>query len=316
MTGPEGQPAKPNPIGQSALRERAIEAVETLAKSTDAQTRANAVEAASYVPARLSDVIARGLRDASPGVRSVAAMAVGRTAMKDLAPQVTPLMADPSPTVRASAIFALAKCGVDVDRSPLARFLLEDPSAWVRRHTAFVLGELGDPSAIPLLRAGAAGSSLTPDQEKALHLQIAEAMVKLGDADALQVLRAALYPSRPEELEGTALAVQIIGQVRDRESIDPLIQLVEFKDRAGQQYPAEVRLGIAAALAGMGLPRGGYVADEYVASENPVLRAQAAFVYGEIADRASWGRLDELMNDADPRVRVAAAASVLRSARR
>lgn len=58
-----------------------------------------------------------------------------------------------------------------------------------------------------------------------LQLQLAEAMVKLGEDDQIATIRAALYPSRPEDLEATALAVQIIGQVKDRGSIDELIYL-------------------------------------------------------------------------------------------
>jgi HEAT repeat protein len=301
-------------VGQSALREKAIELVETLARSGDAQVRANAIEAASYAPTRLAPVIERGLRDTSPGVRSVAAMAVGRARLREIAVSVTPLMGDPTSAVRVSAIYALARTGNDVDRSPLAAYLLHDPSPWVRRHTAFVLGELGDASAIPLLRAAAgADTTMPPAQARTYALQIAEAMHKLGDQRATQVLRAALYPSRPEDLEGAALAVQILGQVKDRESIGPLVQLADYTDRSGQKYPPEIRLGVAGALAGMGLPQGGYIADEYVGSADPIVRSQVAFVYGEIGDRASWGRLAGLMQDPDERVRVAAAASVLRS---
>lgn len=325
------QPAKPAPkpvpqvaldpddrVAASSVRERAIELVEQLAGSTDPQTRSNAVEAASFAPNRLGAVIAAGVRDANPGVRSVAALAVGKGKLSEYVDQLSPLLSDPTPHVRISAIFGLVACGQPVDRTPLATYLLEDSSPWVRRHAAFVLGEIGDRSALPLLRAAARDpfASASAEQVKILQLQIAEAMIKLGDDHARQVLRASLYPSRPEELETAAIAVQIIGQVKDRDAIDQLIYLSEYRDREGNAYPAEVRLGIASALAGMGLKQGMAVADEFAAHERPELRAQAAFTFGEIGGRSSWGKLAAMMNDANPQVQVAAAAAVLRSATR
>ncbi|GJQ30710.1 MAG: hypothetical protein HBSAPP03_25940 [Phycisphaerae bacterium] len=307
--------AAPDRVTASATRERALQTIEELAVGGDPQTRANAVEAASFAPTRLADVIAKGLRDANPAVRSVAAQCVGRTKLTDLAGEVSPLLTDPTPHVRLSAIYAQIALGQDADRTPLASALLENPSPWVRRHAAFILGELGDPSAISLLRAALRDPypTASAEQVRALQLQIAEAMAKLGDANSRQVLRAALYPSRPEELEAAALAVQILGEIQDRDAIDQLIYLAEYRDRTGQPYPAEVRLGIAAALAGMGLPQGRFIADEFAKHENPVLRAQAAFVYGRIGGRESWERLAELLNDPNPAVRVSAAAGILRS---
>lgn len=308
----------PDRVQASALRERALQTIEVISRSEDAQARANAVEAASIAPGRLVEVIQRGLRDPSPGVRSVAAMAVGRGKLKELSGGLSALLNDPTAHVRVSAIYAMTACGQRVDRSPLAGYVMHDPSPWVRRHTAFVLGEMGEASAISLLRA--ALRELAPSdataQVKSFHLQVAEAMAKLGDDGARQVLRAALYPSRPEELESAALAVQILGELKDRDSIDQLIYLAEYRDRTGQQYPAEVRLAIAGALAGVGVRQGGFIAEEFRESENPVLRSQAAYVYGQIGGRSAWTRLEEMLGDGEERVRVAAAAGVLRASGR
>jgi HEAT repeat protein len=307
----------PAPIETSIIRERAIEFIERLAGSTDPQIRANAVEAASYAPARLSRVIEKGLLDTSPAVRSVAAMAVGRARLGDLAPLVAPLLSDSTSHVRISAIYALVACGQPVDRSPLAAYLLEDPSPYARRHAAFVLGEIGDPSAMPLLRAALRQQfpATSPEQTKNFQLQVAEAMIKLGDEGAKQVLRASLYPSRPEELEVTALAVQILGEIRDRDAVNQLIYLADFRDSTGQPYPAEVRLATARSLAQMDLRSGGSIADEYASHANPAIRAQAAFVYAEVGGKASWSRLSEMMmKDPSELVQIAAAAGIVRSA--
>jgi HEAT repeat protein len=311
-------PAPLSAVTQSQIRERALGVVDSSATSADAGVRANAVEAAALAANRLDAVIARALSDPSPAVRSVAAMAVGRGNLKDLADRVEVMLADPTPHVKASAIFALVKTGRPVDRTPLATFLLEDSSPWVRRHAAFLLGELGDRSALSLLRSAAVDPfpQATREQVKNLQLQITEAMAKLGDDKARQSLRAQLYPSRPEDLETAVLAVQILGQIRDREVQPQLIQMAQYKDRAGTPYPPEIRLAVAGALASLDDPSFAYVAEEFVGSPQPLLRAQAAFVLGEVGGRDGWTQLDRLLQDPEPAVRIAAAAAVLKSSGR
>jgi HEAT repeat protein len=135
--------------------------------------------------------------------------------------------------------------------------------------------------------------------------------VKLGETDSINAIYSALYPSRPEELESAALAAQILGQLRDRSSIDRLIYVAEYRNQAGQHYSAEVRLAAAAALGRLGIVRGGFIADEFWTSENPALRAQCAFAYGEMGTPESVAHLETLLGDADVRVRIAAAYGVL-----
>ena len=240
---------------------------------------------------------------------------VGKARLRNLSPALRPLLNDQSSFVRASAIFGLAKCGEDIDRSPLASMLLTDPSPRVRSHVAFLLGEMGERSALGLLHEAARISMprASAAEMRLLQLQLAEAMVKLGEDDQIATIRAALYPSRPEDLEATALAVQIIGEIKDRGSIDELIYLSARKDETGNKMPAEVRLGVAGALARMGMKEGGFIADEYAANKFPPIRAQAAYVYGEIGRPESLARLEGFMADPDAMVRVAAAAGVLKS---
>lgn len=303
--------AEPDPITASSIREGALTIVESFAVSVDPQLRGNAIEAAALAPARTVAIVKEGLKDPNPGVRSVAAMTVGRARLTSLVSRTRPLIDDDSPYVRASAIFALHACGEPVDPTPLADMLLRDPSVRVRCHAAFVLGELRDRSALPLLR-DALRVEVPKGSQRLLELQIAEAMIKLGELEQVKTIRAALYPARPEELEATALAVQILGEVKDQGSIDQLIRLSEQRDRSGHLMPAEVRLGIAGSLAKVGLRKGDFIADEYVASDIPALRAQAAYVYGETSKPANLFKLNDLMNDPEGIVRISAAAAVLR----
>ncbi len=303
-----------DPLAASSLREQATDRLAQAATDPNPQLRTNALEAMTVTPGRMATFIPGALKDSNAGVRSTAAMMIGKAKLKDLAPAVRPLLTDASPFVRASAIFALQRCGAEVDPSPLAGLILNDPSPRVRAHVAYLLGEIGEPSALGLLHEAAkAGLPRASAAEvKLMELQIAEAMVKLGEEDQTATIRAALYPARPEDLEITALAAQIIGQLRDKGSEGELIYLTAREDHAGHKLPAEIRLASAAALARMGKDQGSFLADEYAANPLAVLRAQSAFTYGEIGRAENLAKLETLLADPEGIVQVSAAAAILR----
>lgn len=313
-TSPSPSVANPErAVSISEQREAALSELIQLSTNEYPQVRANSLEGLTPAPGRLAQPVRPALRDPNEGVRSIAAYSVGKAGLRNLAGDVRSMQTDSSPFVRASSVYALTVLGEPVDPTPLARLLLESPSSRVRAHTAFLLGEMGQPSAIGLLRQAAQiNLPRASDSEiKLLQLQIAEAMIKLGDESQLPVVRAALYPARPEELEATALAVQILGEVQDRKAISQLIALSSDERNPTQIMPAEVRLAAATALAKMGRRDGVFIADEYREDPSPVLRAQAAAAYGQILGRSELGKLQSLMLDESPFVRVSAAAAMV-----
>lgn len=297
------------------LREKAATRLEEGTMDRNPQVRANAAEGLAEAPQRLQGVMQRLLADPNAGVRSTAAMMIGRLQLRNLVGNVRPLTQDSSPFVAASAIYAVSRCGEAVDITRLADSLLKDPSPRVRAHVAFLLGELGEQTATGLLRDAAKAKipRASAIEMRLMQLQIAEALVKLGVEEQLDVIRAALYPSRPEDLEAAALAVQIIGQVKDRRATDQLIYLTAYNDKQEGRMPAEVRLGAAMSLAMLGNDRGSFIADEFAAHPVPALRAQAAFVYGQIGRPENLPRLERLMEDPDPATQIAAAAGALKA---
>jgi len=310
-SGPEAAtPPDVKTVQRSALRERAVALLTDAAMSESALMRANAVEGLHAVPTRLEGLVGPALHDENEGVRFVAAMTVGKFKVQEHAGRIEEMLDSRSEHVQAGAIYAASRLGLDVDISPLASMLRSrDPH--VRAQAAFVLGELGNPSAIPMLREAARRDAPRASLAamRLLRLQVAEALAKLGDPTAMEMIRASLYPSRPEDLEATALAVQIIGEVEDRRSIDQLIYLTAA---AGpERMPAEVRLAAAAALAKMGEVGGAFIAEEHWTSVNPALRAQAAHVFGLTSGENNLNRLAAMMDDRSGMVRVTAAAAML-----
>lgn len=300
---------------RAALRERALELLTNTALSGADEARVNAIESLAMTPGRLSGVAETALQDRNVAVRTVAAMAVGKAKLKSLTAKVRPLLSDNSPFVQGAAIYALRRCGVGADPTPLAGMLFE-PSTRVRAHAAYIMGELGDKSAIGPLRDAhkqSGGLGRTNGGElRVSDLQIAEARIKLGDKNAVSDIRSALFPARPEDYEATILAIQIIGQVKDAPSINRLIDLTQTRDPAGQDQPGEVRMAAAMALARMGQPHGSPIAREFFAGGSEALRAQSAHLFGETKRPENLSVLNRMMEDPDGRVRVAAASAIVK----
>ena len=314
-------------IRRTLIREDALQILETSILSEYPVLRANALEALHAVPTRLPPLLREAFIDSNPGVRFVAVMTVGKLQLSEFAHEAVHLVHDPDPRVRAAALYAQARTGFSPDLSPIADLLFSEDHS-VRSQAAFILGELGNDSALPMLRAVAAQHATgTHIQSRIFRLQVAEAMVKLGDEAAAQTIHVALYPALRDEFEAAVLAAQILGEVEDRQAIQQLVNVVEARvptssaresvrgadpDPTPYLYPKELRLAAATSLAKMGYPDGSYVADEYAADPDHLIRAQTAFLYAETARDEDLGRLAQLLKDPSPLVQTAAAAAILR----
>jgi HEAT repeat protein len=312
--GPAPHLSPLEPVSSSADRDTlwraAIDLLLEAAASDDPLLRANAIEALQEAPQYLDQVLASGLGDANRGVRFVAAMTVGRLELGRHAPAVEPLLEDESRSVRAAAVYALRRCGRPVDLNPLAGYVADgDPE--VRANAAMVLAELGNRSAAPVIRdaLGRRLSSGGPTLERIVALQLAEALVMLGERREIEVIRAALF-TPVEQGEITALACMMCGRLGDRGATADLSNLA-LRTGEGEQ-PPEIRMAATYAL---GLMEPGRAPAEvpraFLASSFPEQRAQAAITLGAIGDPAALSSLGPILNDSNPRVQVAAAAAIL-----
>ena len=279
--------------------------------SPDPLLRANSIEALHPAVDQLDEVVLRGLADDNEGVRYVAIMTVGLKQLCSVSHLVQPLLDDPSPSVRAASIYALARCGQDVDLNPLADMVLGgDPAA--KGNAAYVLGELGNASAIPLIKNGVGRheGSFEVARAQAIDLVMAEAMVKLGDVEERQVIQAALF-APPERSELTAMACQMIGRMGDTTLA---LNLEALAKATGPRQPGiEIRLLASDALARIDPSRVPIdFVMESISNERPEIRSQAATVLGSLGSGRYGAQLAVLLRDQDPRVQVAAAAAILR----
>ncbi len=306
-------PAAVSGSDRNELHQRAVALLRQGAESAQPTLKAHAIEALQGSRADLEQIVPQALVDANRGVRFVAAMTVGREKLSAIVHLVTPLMSDSSDSVRAAAMFAQQACGRNTDLSPLAGMLMsEDPE--VRGNAAMVLGELGNPSSAPLLRQALASpiGSISLVRSKIIELQLAEALVRVGEKQEIEPIRAALlYPGDQNEI--VALGCQIVGRLRDEKSRGYLIGLLDPANSTRSRRPIEVRLAAIAALGQLGNPPAPVVGvvQEGLSDPQPMVRAQAAVAAGHLGGGAGLELLEPFLNDENPLVQIAAARGIL-----
>ena len=295
-------------------RELALSILMQAVRSPDPSQRANSLEALSGERAALLEVLRESLGDPNRGVRFAACMCAGRARMESMGNLIEPLALDESGSVRAAALFALSRMGRKVDLTPLASLAMsEDPE--IRGNAVLVLGELGDRSAVALIESVAGRPLKSGDgmRAKIVDLQCAEALAKLGQRQALDPIRAALFaPSEQAEL--IALACQMVGEIRDEGARGALMRL--WNADGASMRPPEIRLAAATALARLGEPdmRPVLVMSRLVAnSPDPFIRAQAATALGWIPTLEAQALLAPMLRDRNPYVQISAAGAWLRS---
>jgi HEAT repeat protein len=274
--------------------------------------RANAAEALAASPDDLRAVVTPLLSDPNRGVRFVATMSVGRAGLADLADRVQPLLLDESASVRAAAIATLAKLGRTVDPTPLAAMVRSDDPE-VRSNAYLVLGEMGNRSAVPMIREslGKGMRQVNPARVRVVELQGAEALVRLGEPDGIEPIRAALF-APGEQAEFTALAAQQVARLRDDGSRAILMRLIDGTGISAR--PTEVRIGCAVALAQISPEDAQAVvrfARTLAKDREPVVRAQAGLALAMAGGAAAVPEIEPMLLDPDPTVQLAVAKGLL-----
>jgi len=297
-------------VDGSTVTARALSLLQKAVESKEARLRANAIESLRYAPLPILEKAIRvGLGDENRGVRFVASMMVGEAKVCDLIPLLEPLLLDDSDSVKASALCSIYKCGGSVDLNPLA-IMLESDDPELRGNIAMILGRIGNPSAVQMIRNASLTTpiTITPIRRRLINLQMAEALVRLGEREELEVIRAAIFSSI-QEAEVTALACQIAGRLHDVEITSTLQGITTTPER----YPDEIRLIAATALAEIDPNRVPMeLVLRFTSNESANIRSQCATVLGVQGNRLSLGPLAILLKDIDPIVQIAAAGAVLR----
>jgi HEAT repeat protein len=298
-----------NEPAEAALANEARQILVQASSNAWAALRAHSLEASIGHPSLLADLAPKALVDENRGVRFVACMSIAEMRDARFNPLVAPLLSDPSASVRAAAMLALSRGGQRVNFTPLADMLADnDPE--IRANAYLVLGELGNESAIPLIREslGRGMKLVNPLRVRLVDLAAAEALVKLGDEKEVEPIRAALF-APPEQGELTIVACDSVRRLKD-EVARPMLERI-VSARGSVQRSAEIRLAACRALHALGSSGAPLaVAREYANHPDARIRAQSTVLLGEIGSPEARALLSGLLHDADPTVQVAAAGGL------
>ena len=291
-----GMSADEPPRSLAEMAPRAARQVLASAGSNDPQTRTNAIEACEFLQiARATPQLQLALEDNLVPVRFAALVTIGRVEARSLVPSVKRVLKedDLDPHVRAAALFALHRCGKNVDLSHLARMLRSD-DAGMRGNAAMLLGMMRNRSAVPMLKE--LGRARLPATMSHVHgvivrIQIAEARARLGDESAMSMIRSGLFSSYDEV---RVLAAGMLGRIGDNKMEEAFFGILQ-DDRE-----ATIELKLAALDSLMRMERSLVVLNEAMESiymavdaanlDSPVIRAQAAQTLGTIEAARRRGR--------------------------
>ncbi|MEA3190336.1 MAG: deoxyhypusine monooxygenase [Thermoplasmata archaeon] len=113
---------------------------------------------------------------------------------------------------RMRAVFALRnRGGAEAVEALAAAFA--DPSALLRHELAYVLGQMGDPHAVPFLTEVLA----KPHEHVMVRHECAEALGAIGELASVPVLERFLHDPNPEVSESCEVALDLIAWVHSRQ---------------------------------------------------------------------------------------------------
>lgn len=246
-------------------RDEAVQGLLVLAGDSDGAVRAGAFESLGILGAQQSEsVLLEAFEDEHLGARQAAVLALGRVAREQSVDAIAPLLADPRPEMRFSAVWTLSTLGsahADVIAVALAD---EDPE--VRLLAAQCLGDLGASD------QSDAVARLLDDGADAVRFGAATTLAALGDSRGTQALRAAL--SRADRAFAAAIG---LGDLEDQGSRVELSRLAKHPWRS-----PILRAAAARALVKLGDPDGKNVIRKLVGSWRIEARQYAVELVGEL----------------------------------
>jgi HEAT repeat protein len=299
---PRAVPTPIDPVLQSAAKSE----VKTALHAPDKLIRAHALETlAEQHMTDWSPQIIDALGDQASLVRKAAALAAGQLQIAAAASHLPALLdaettAAPDGAMNAmqehlAAIFACHRLGNTTYSHELEKTAF-DPRAQVRGDTAFILGLIGDKSAIPLLI-----QMLHQDADVNVRLEVAEALWRMGDEKGEEALIEATVSGVASDI---MIAIPALAQPHDTRLLGNIEGLFS------NEYP-EVRLECARAAGVLGSDIGYGEALAGADSVDPRQRALAAMAFGSIGRPDAQKVLAKLLKDQDPDVRLAAAGALI-----
>ncbi|MBW7905594.1 MAG: HEAT repeat domain-containing protein [Phycisphaerae bacterium] len=300
------------PVEREQLSVRALDLLLRAARSDIDIVRCNAMEALVELAPRPALAEFRAAAQAQePPVRFAAFVALGKVRDAGAAALIDLGLRDPEPRVRLAAAFAAARLGGQNAAGVLVSALNEDRNVYHRADAAFLLGELGEPKAIPWLERAA-----RLEDSHRVKVHIYAALAALGDRSAVGALLAFLRV----DTESRLIALQSLARLGHPDARDTLLyELMDANEFLESRLIAARGLGVLGSRAGYALAAGNVHAtfkDQQDVNRTFRIRSLSALALGDIGDGEALPLLHWLAaNDTDERTQVAAAYAICKITR-
>lgn len=296
---------------KSRLEERSIDFLTRASQGDDPIVRANAIESlVKFAPEQSRPQFLAAADADLPVVRYAGLLALGQIRdHKSLGP-IRRRLVDQDARVRMAAAFAAYRCGDVNTAGPILDSALRDnPDEKVRGEAAWLIGRLGDTTALSRLRKVA-----DRDPSGLVVTYAQSAMALLGDQAMLDRL---VEYTLKSDVETRLIALQTLVETPEPRTRKALT----YRLNDTSDYLA-TRLLAARALGATGDGSGYKLAYQSLDFKNgdPVevmrVRSMAALALGAIGDGKALGALRSVAEDAtDPRTQVAACDAILQIVR-
>lgn len=253
------------------------------------------------VDAAIADKLVKALEDDNRDVRRAAIFAVRALQIREATPALTALLDTESlKQIRGEVALAIGNLG-DKSAIPILKEALESESE-IRVEVSIALANLGDKSGIDVLKDAATKKGL-------LQWNIIEALGNIGDKSAIPVLSTVFLEQKKHRPAMEALVkigkasvpVLIEGTKREYETRFWAIKgLKRIKDKSSIRALVEMKAGFASAMAlrEIGKPAVKLL-KEKLKSEEPEVRWHAAIALGDIEGDKAADALADLLNEGE-----------------
>jgi len=220
----------------------AVQPLITVVKDKNITVRKNAIEALGEIKdARAVETLIVSLKDENPDIRKNAAEALGKIRDVRTIDALVTALKDKKSSVQQSANAAIKKTLQQLKDNraiePLITLINYDDPV-IRRFAVEALGGITDPRVSDHLILA------LKDNNADIRESAAESLKKTG-APAVEPLIKTL---RENDTNISIIAIRILGDIKDSRSVEPLIDVLEFKSRKPAQEEAQLRYEAAKAL--------------------------------------------------------------------
>ena len=251
--------------------------------STDKKTQEFAIKSLIKAGDSAVEPLIKALKDENPTKREMSARTLGEIGSTWAIEPLILLLGDLYPSVQQASIEALVKTGKP-SVEPLIKEL-NNKSSTVRKNVLTVLGEIRDPDsikpAVPLLI----------DDSSEVRIKAKEVIRKF-DKNAVPCLIEALNSENPSIRE---ISAEILGEIKDSRSVEPLIMKLKDKDRSVREKSLKAIINT-----GDGSVE---ILIKYLNNKDRNIRKNVIFAIGETGNKKAVKPLSLMIKDKNSEIR-------------